>query len=176
MVSSVGLTGVMVNWDQRQSNASSRHTQFQYTIDGITFVDALQGLFSGTPGDTWFNMRAVDPCSVAAVANNASFGVRLVASFAPGSGSYVAASPTGTYGAAGTNRFDMVAISAVHYPRAADLRPDAGRSGCRGLCGRPPQRTAKGGAGQAASFCFHRTGPCHFAIHTLLRPSSWHAC
>lgn len=116
MVSTLGLASVSVQWDQRLSNTASRYTQFQVTTDGATFQDVASGLFAAPAGDAWFNGRTVDLSGVAGVANNASFGFRIVATFAPGTSAYAAASPTGTYGAAGTNRFDMVTVLATPVP------------------------------------------------------------
>jgi hypothetical protein len=95
------------------SNTASRWTQFQYTINGTTFLDATGGLFSGTAGDTWYNNRTVDLSAVAGADNNANFGFRVLATFAPSTSNYAASSSTGTYGTAGTWRFDMATVSAV---------------------------------------------------------------
>lgn len=116
LVSTVGYANVTVRWDQRLSNTASRYTQFQYTTDGSSYVDLAGGLFSGMTGDTWYNSRSVDLSGVAGVADNANFGFRMVATFAPPTAAYAAASPTGTYGTAGTNRFDMVAVMAAPVP------------------------------------------------------------
>lgn len=116
LVSTVGYTNVMVSWDQRLSNTASRYSQFQYTTNGMTFMDHAGGLFSGMAGDTWYNGRSVDLSGVAGVADNASFGFRIVATYAPSTSAYVAASPTGTYGTSGTNRFDMVTVLAAPVP------------------------------------------------------------
>lgn len=112
-VSTVGYSDIVVSWDQRHSNTSSRFWQFQYTIDGTTFSSAGlldDGVFSGNAGDTWFNGRTVDLSAIPGVANNADFGFRIVAIFEPGGAGYVASSPTGTYSTAGTSRFDMVTV------------------------------------------------------------------
>ncbi len=115
-VDTTGYTNVMVSWDQRLSNTASRYTQVQYTTDGTSFIDAAGGLFTGTPGDTWYNGRSLDLSNVTGVANNANFGFRIVATFAPATSTYVAATAGSNYGTAGTNRFDMVTISAAPVP------------------------------------------------------------
>lgn len=110
-VSTVGYQDVVVSYDLRHSNTSSRHELFQYSLDGTNFVDGT--LFDGNAGDTWFNARAVDLSSIAGANNNANFAFRVVSTFAPGTSAYAASSPTGTYGTTGTWRFDMVTLNAV---------------------------------------------------------------
>ncbi|MBX3403866.1 MAG: PEP-CTERM sorting domain-containing protein [Phycisphaeraceae bacterium] len=114
LVSTVGHSDIIVSWDQRHSNTSSRFWQFQYTLDGETFSSAGladDGIYSGNAGDTWFNGRTADLTGIAGAANNANFGFRVVAVFDPaGTGQYLASSATGTYGPTGTSRFDMVTV------------------------------------------------------------------
>lgn len=113
LVDTTGYGSVVVSWDQRLSNTASRYTQFQYTTDGTTFVDAAAGLFTGAAGDTWYNNRSVDLSGVSGVANNAHFGFRIVAAFAPTTSGYAAATAGSNYAATGTNRFDMVTVTAA---------------------------------------------------------------
>lgn len=115
-VSTAGYRDVVVSWDQRHSNTSSRFVQFQYSLDGTNFVDLAGGLFAGGAGDTWFNNRSVNLGAVSGVADNDSFAFRIVAAFAPSSSAYVASSPTASYAAAGTWRFDMVTVQAAPIP------------------------------------------------------------
>ncbi|MBD9361311.1 PEP-CTERM sorting domain-containing protein [Methylomonas fluvii] len=124
LVSTVGFNNIQVSYDLRHSNTSSKYEQVQYTTDGSTWTDFA--LFSGATGDTWFNGRSVDLSSIAGVANNANFGFRVLAAFAPSTSAYAASSPTGTYGSTGTWRFDMVtvsgaAVAAVPVPGAVWL-------------------------------------------------------
>lgn len=114
-VSTVGFGNVVVTWDQRHSNTASRFAQFQYSTDGIAFVD-FGTAFAADPGDVWYNGRSVDLSSVAGVANNANFAFRVVAAYAPGTSAYVAATPGSSYGTAGTWRFDMMTVSAAPVP------------------------------------------------------------
>ena len=115
-VDTTGYTNVMVSWDQRLSNTASRYTQFQYTTDGSSYVDASGGLFMGAAGDTWYNNRTVDLSGVAGVANNTNFGFRIVATFAPQTSAYAAATTGSNYASTGTNRFDMVTLVAAPVP------------------------------------------------------------
>lgn len=114
-VSTEGYTDIVVSWDQRHSNTAARHVQFQYTLDGASFI-SFGDPFLGTAGDTWFNGRSVDLSSMAGVADNASFAFRIVSTFAPGTATYVAANTGSTYAAGGTWRFDMVTVSAAPIP------------------------------------------------------------
>ncbi len=117
MVSTAGWRDIDITWDQRHSNTASKYVAFQYTTDnGATWNDHLNGLFIASAGDTWFNNRSIDLAGVAGVDDNAQFGFRILATFQPGSSSYLASSPTGTYGTAGTWRFDMVTVSAMPVP------------------------------------------------------------
>ncbi|MBX2979374.1 MAG: T9SS type A sorting domain-containing protein [Flavobacteriales bacterium] len=113
MVSTLGYTSIAVNWDLRTSNTSSRWQELQYTTDGSTWT-AWPTLFENTGGDQWFNLREVDLGSIPGVENNANFGVRMVAVFAPSTSDYAAASST--YAPGGTWRFDMVAVTGVALP------------------------------------------------------------
>jgi len=108
-VSTLGMQDIVISYDLRHSNTSSRYEQVQYTLDGTNFIDIAN--FSGNNGDAWFNGRTVDLSAISGADNNASFGFRVVASFAPGTNSYTASS--GTYATGGTWRFDMATVSGV---------------------------------------------------------------
>lgn len=115
LVSTAGYMNIVVTFDQRHSNTSSRFYAGQYTTNGGTsWVTAT--IFEGNAGDTWFNNRTIDLSSVAAVNDNADFGIRVVGTFAPGTSGYVASSGTSTYAATGTARFDMVTVSGTIVP------------------------------------------------------------
>lgn len=116
-VSTVGFENIVISYDLRHSNTSSRYEQFQYSLDGLNFVDFTT--FDGNAGDTWFNGRTVDLSTVVGTDNNANFAFRVVAAFAPSTSGYVASNPGSTYGTTGTWRFDMVTISAAPVPEAS---------------------------------------------------------
>lgn len=123
-VSTVGFTDVVVSWDQRHSNTSSRYFQFQYSADGLSFSStglAGDGIFTATGGDTWFNNRSVDLTGISGVADNSNFAFRVVAIFEPGGSSYLASNPTSNYGTTGTGRFDMVTVRGAEVPEPATL-------------------------------------------------------
>lgn len=120
LVSTAGMTDVSVSWDQRHSNTASRFVAFQYTTDGGTnWTDPLDGLFMATAGDAWANGRGLDLTGMPGVDDNEGFGFRIVATFEPGTGNYLASNPGSSYGTSGTWRFDMVTVSAAPVPEPA---------------------------------------------------------
>jgi hypothetical protein len=119
LVSTAGYEKLSFSYDLRHSNTAARHEQVQYTLDGIGWIDAA--LFEGALGDTWFNRRTVDLGGVADANDNASFGLRVVAAFAPSTSGYLASNDGSSYGTAGTWRFDMVTLSGT--PIAAVPEP-----------------------------------------------------
>ncbi|MBX3354631.1 MAG: hypothetical protein KF724_02910 [Phycisphaeraceae bacterium] len=117
-VSTVGWDKIVVSWDQRHSNTSSRFVQFLYSLDGVNYTNAglaNDGIFEGPAGDTWFNNRAVDLSNIAGAADNANFSFRIVATFGP-AGGYVASNTGSNYQGTGTWRFDMVTVSGNFIP------------------------------------------------------------
>jgi len=119
-VDTTSYENISVNWDQRNSSTASRYSRFQYTLDGVTFIDAdVISLFA----DSTFTNKSVNLSSIAGAANNPWFGFRLVSEFestATGSGTnaYVATKDGSTYGTSGTIRFDMVTLSGTLIPGA----------------------------------------------------------
>lgn len=119
--STLGYQDIVIQFDQRHSNTSSRFAQVEYTLDGGT-TWTFAGLFDADQGgDKWYNLRTVDLSSVAGADNNPLFGFKVVAVFAPGTGEYQAATPTKTYASTGTWRFDMVTISGTPVPEPATI-------------------------------------------------------
>jgi hypothetical protein len=108
-VSTLGFEDIVINYDLRHSNTSSRYEQFQYSLDGTSFID--YALFDGNAGDTWFNNRTVDLSSITGADNNASFAFRVVSAFAPSTSQYAASNSSSSYATTGTWRFDMVTVS-----------------------------------------------------------------
>jgi hypothetical protein len=121
-VSTLGQQNVVITFDQRFSNTSSRYSQFQYSLDGITFIDFGTQVIA-TGGDTWVNNNSFNLSSIAGVNNNANFAFRIVSAFDPAGTSYVAAtdSSPSTYAVTGTWRFDMVTVNADVIPTPAML-------------------------------------------------------
>lgn len=113
-VDTTGWKDIVIGYDLRHSNTSSRYEQVQYSLDGSTFIDVA--LFDGNAGDTWFNGRSVDLSGIAGANNNANFAFRVVSSFAPGSSAYAPSNSSSAYSASGTWRFDMVTVQAAPIP------------------------------------------------------------
>ena len=101
-VSTVGYQGISIKYDLRHSNTSSRYEALQYTLNGSSWIDAAT--FDGNAGDTWFNNRSFNLSSITGADNNANFGFRVLATFAPSTSNYAASSTTGTYATSGTWR------------------------------------------------------------------------
>ena len=132
-VNTVGFDNIIVNWDQRQSNSSSRFSAFEYSLDGINFVTLTNpalitigldpvpgitgsvtagGLLTRTGGDRWLNGNTVNLSSIAGAANNSQFAFRIVAAFDPAGPSFVRTDTgVGPIAATGTWRLDMVTIN-----------------------------------------------------------------
>ena len=109
-VPTFGCQNIRLSWDLRNSNTASKYTLLQYTTNGTDFVDFQVVTM---PNETWINGQSASFAGVPGVENNPNFGVRFVTEFestALGSGinGYVPSLPGGTYGTAGTLRFDMV--------------------------------------------------------------------
>ena len=121
--STAGYESVVVTWYERHSASSSRFTQLQYTIDGTSFTSeglSENGIFEATLGaDVWQAQRRVDLSTIAGVAGNSKFAVRMVSIFAPGTSAYAATGATANYSGAGTLRFDLVRVEGVAVPAPA---------------------------------------------------------
>lgn len=114
LVSTVGYENIIVSYDLRHSNTSSRFELVQYTLDGSTWQNF--SVLDGNAGDTWFNGRTVDLSSIDGADNNALFGFRVVATYAPATSSYTASKSSSSYSTTGTWRFDMVGVSGAALP------------------------------------------------------------
>jgi hypothetical protein len=117
-VSTVGYTNIVIQWDQSSALQSSRWLQFQYSLDGTTFVDfgaLMQNI--NTTFAIWQNGRVVDLSSIAGATNNPDFAFRLVSAFQlpenmhyhPISGNIF------TYNPGHDWRFDMMTVSGEVY-------------------------------------------------------------
>ena len=109
-VSTAGYENLVLGYDLRHSNTSSRFEAVQYSLDGSTWIDAA--LFDANQGgDRWYNGRTINLSAVAGAADNVSFAFRVVAAFAPGTAQYLATTAGSNYGTTGTWRFDSVTLS-----------------------------------------------------------------
>ncbi len=134
MVSTVGYEDIVIKFDTRHSNTSSRFIRLDYTVDnGVnwnlgTFNNGR--IYKGDAGDTWFNVRTGDISADLTADNNPNFGIRMVSIFGPSSGdyddsqtysAYAASNGSSTYAATGTHRYDMVKICGNVVPEPASL-------------------------------------------------------
>ena len=105
LASTVGFTGVHLQWDQNNSATASKYWRLQYTTDGTTWID--KDVITAPGNANWVDGLAADFSSIPATANNPNFGFRLVSEFqstATGSGTagyvgnsstYIPAAPCG---------------------------------------------------------------------------------
>lgn len=131
--STANYDSITLSWNQRHSNTSANTVAVFATADGVTWTEVQ--LFSFTPaasgtGDTWYQRSVTLDASYA---DQANFGFRIVAAFAPGTSTYLASRSTSTYGTTSTLRFDDVTISGtlIPAPGAVALLGVAGLLGSR---------------------------------------------
>ncbi len=119
----MGYTNIMVEFDLRSSNTSSRYMKFEYTLDGSTFTSASlanDGVFELVGGDAWINNIMFDLSTVTGANNNANFGFKVVGVVGP-TGGFDPSNPTSTYAGTGTKRFDMVQVYGQPVPEPATM-------------------------------------------------------
>ena len=120
-VSTIGYAGISFKFDQRLSNKAGNTHIVQYTLDRTAaspiWVDAQTFTFipgnGGVTGDVWYNIRNVNLSAITGLDNNANAAFRIVGSFDPTSGNYLASTATSTYDGTGPVRFDMVTVTAA---------------------------------------------------------------
>lgn len=135
-VSTVGFTGIKVEFDTRHSNTANRWLRLDYATnvagDNWVLGTAAAGTVfeASAGGDTWYNNRVADLSSIGAVENNANFRFRVVSVFGPDTGpfddgstytSYFASTGTSTYAGTGTMRYDMVQVTGNAVPEPASI-------------------------------------------------------
>jgi len=110
-VNTTNYSNIIVSWDQRHSNSSSRYSALYYSTDGLTFTQVPGLPYEGNLGDVWFS-RTFDFSAIPAVANNPNFKFRISTALDPATGNSYTPSNTGsTFAGTGTYRFDMVTVS-----------------------------------------------------------------
>lgn len=112
-VSTVGLSNIVLQFDQRLSNTSSNTVVVQYTAD-VTATSPVWvdfATFIAPSGDTWYNKRTVNFSSVTSLNNNPNVAFRIVSSFSGSGSSYSASSSSSSYSTTGTWRFDMITVT-----------------------------------------------------------------
>ncbi len=114
-VSTEGIENIMIQWDHRFSNTAANAYTVQYTPDRNAAnvewnnVETLV-ITPENPLSNWYNYRTVDMSGISAVNNNPNVAFRIVASFDPGAGQYLAVNSNNNYGPNGTARYDMVKV------------------------------------------------------------------
>ncbi|WP_238139361.1 PEP-CTERM sorting domain-containing protein [Roseateles aquatilis] len=121
-VDTTAYENIVLTFDQRNSATASAWTALLYTIDGDNWLQATT--FRMLRDSVFVNGLTFDFSNIAGVANNESFAVQLVSMFAPGTSAY-AATGSGSYGAAGTIRYDMVTFSGTEIVAAAVPEPES---------------------------------------------------
>ena len=114
-VSTVGYTNVIVSWEQQGSAGGSKYAMLRYSTDGSTFLDTPK--FVTVTGTS--THQNYDFSGTAGVANNANFKFRIVTCFettATGGGTAGYVPVSTTYGAGGTEGFDLVTLFAQPFP------------------------------------------------------------
>jgi endonuclease/exonuclease/phosphatase family metal-dependent hydrolase len=110
-VSTAGRENISITWDQRCSNTGTKYVRLQYTTDGTTFLDFPNA--TALTAATVFESKTNSLASVTAINNNSNFAFRIMAEFESsaantGNSNYVGAG--GSYGTAGTVRYDVVTV------------------------------------------------------------------
>jgi MYXO-CTERM domain-containing protein len=96
-VNTAGYQGIVVSFDWYSTNQGVRNLQEQYTLDGATWtninapLNAVPNDFYGASSPT----NTIDFSAIAGVANNTSFGVRLVSAYDTTLGTYAGATLSG---------------------------------------------------------------------------------
>ncbi len=114
-VSTVGMSGIVITYDERHSGTASKYMALKYTTDGTTWTD----FGSYSIDNTTFNSKSFDLSGVSAANNNPLFGYRLVTVFGP-SGDYEPTTST-SYSQNGTIRYDMMTVSGQAVPEPATM-------------------------------------------------------
>lgn len=111
-VPTIGHTDISISFELRHSATEPRHYQIQYTTD-LTASPVSWTAFasdSASTNDFW-HAKTFNLSTITALNNKANAGFRIVAAFSPYVNGYVGSSKIGTYGTAGTWRFDMFTVS-----------------------------------------------------------------
>lgn len=129
MTPTTGYTNITVQFDVRWSNTASRYLRFQYTTDGVNWINGDQLVAPG--GDSWYSSQGISNpngnvryyasfIGNTAVDNNANFAFRVLAEFGP-NGQYDAANTSRNYATTGTVRYDLVEVRGEVVPEPASM-------------------------------------------------------
>jgi endonuclease/exonuclease/phosphatase family metal-dependent hydrolase len=109
-VSTAGRQNISVSWSSESPGTGSKYGRLQFSTNGTDFADFSAAFINGTS----FTVKTNSLAGIAGVNNNVNFAFRFVSEFEStaantANANYVAAS--GTYGTAGSMRYDMVTVS-----------------------------------------------------------------
>jgi hypothetical protein len=114
--STVGAKNIAVSYDIRGTATASKYERLQFTINGTDFIDYPASSIFGSGA---YETRTFNLSGFPGVANNPSFGIRIVTEFEStakynntNNANYVPITSTSTYGTSGTLSFDLVTITA----------------------------------------------------------------
>ena len=118
-VPTTGYRNIMVKFDVRWSNTSSKFLAVEYTTDGGVTWNRVRTL-EARRGDRWHGdteanggygaLVELDLSGDSAVNDNAQFAFRVVTIFDPNTGQYTAAQPGSNYSTRGTLRYDLIEV------------------------------------------------------------------
>jgi len=128
-VSTVGRSGIIVQWDQRFSNTAANTVRLQYTTDGSTWNNFTMtasnttlcagsinnGRFENNAGDVYRRV-IVNLSAITAIDNNPNFGFRAVAAHYQATGQFRQSNTPASVATGGTWRFDNVTVSGTVIP------------------------------------------------------------
>ncbi|HLA55347.1 MAG TPA: T9SS type A sorting domain-containing protein [Flavobacterium sp.] len=109
-VNTTNFGGITVTYDRKGSNTASKWEEFQYTINGTTWVTLGNNggnLTNTGTGVLWPTTTYTLP---ATADQNANFAFRMVSIFAPTTSAYAPIGAASSYGSGGTWRFDNVTV------------------------------------------------------------------
>ena len=117
MINTSGYTDLVLTFAQRNSNTASAWTTLRYTLDGSTWTTATSFQMPSASATTFVSGITYNFATIAGANDNSSFGIQLLASFAPSSNAYLPTSGA-SYGTSGTIRYDNVLLSGTAIPEA----------------------------------------------------------
>jgi endonuclease/exonuclease/phosphatase family metal-dependent hydrolase len=115
-VSTAGRQNIVISWSSQSSPTGSKYGRFQYSTNGIDFVDFPTAFTNGTS----FTVKTNNLAAISGVNNNTNFAFRFVSEFESTAtnttnANYVPANSGSTYAGTGTMRYDMVTVSGASY-------------------------------------------------------------
>jgi hypothetical protein len=138
LISTVGYTNIIFEYDHRISNTATRTSRIQYTLDGTNWINLnlTPAIYNslcpgrgaldngridvadpvGTNVSDGWGRRVIDFSSITGANNNPNFGVRILAAYYDNTGQFRQANNVGNVATAGTWRFDNVTFKGTLPP------------------------------------------------------------